>query len=80
MHKTLLRRGTSATRLSLVSVILVATLAGCATKPLPTSVDCPQPQPIPAALTESDSPKAQAFSKKVQAYLQKVQAWLKEQP
>ena len=54
------------------------TLTGCATKPTVIAPDCPQPAPIPATLSESDSPAAQNFSKKVQAYLLKVQTWLKE--
>ena len=40
--------------------------------------DCPQLAPLPAHLTESDSPAAQNFSKKVQNYLLKVQSLLKE--
>lgn len=39
---------------------------------------CPEPVPIPAHLSESDSPAAQNFSKKVQNYLLKVQSLLKE--
>lgn len=58
--------------------ICVLTLTGCATKPTVIAPDCPQPAPIPATLSESDSPAAQNFSKKVQAYLLKVQTWLKE--
>lgn len=53
-------------------------LTGCATKPTVIAPDCPQPAPIPATLSESDSTAAQNFSKKVQAYLLKVQTWLKE--
>ncbi len=47
-------------------------------RPITIAPDCPQPTPIPATLSESDSPAAQNFSKKVQAYLLKVQTWLKE--
>ena len=77
MHKTFLTR---ATLLLLESLTLAALLVGCATNPLPTCFDCPQPKPIPAALTESASPNAQAYSKKVRAYLLKVQGWLKGPP
>ena len=58
--------------------ILGMTLTGCASKPTVIAPDCPQPAPIPAALSESDSPVARDYSKKVQDYLQRVQAWLKE--
>lgn len=54
------------------------TLTGCASSPITIAPDCPQLAPIPATLSESDSPAAQNFSKKVQAYLLKVQTWLKE--
>lgn len=54
------------------------TLTGCASSPITIAPDCPQPAPIPAMLSESDSPAAQNFSKKVQNYLLKVQSLLKE--
>lgn len=71
-------RGTSTKRLALSLSIFGLTLTGCASKPTVIAPDCPQPAPIPAALSESDSPVARDYSKKVQDYLLKVQNWLKE--
>ncbi len=71
-------RGTNMKRLVLSLSIFGLTLTGCASSPITIAPDCPQPAPIPATLSESDSPAAQNFSKKVQAYLLKVQTWLKE--
>lgn len=53
-------------------------LTGCASSPITIAPDCPQPAPIPATLSESDSPAVSDFSKRVQAYLKKVQAFLSE--
>ena len=70
--------GTNTKRFALSLLICGMTLTGCASSPTVIAPDCPQPAPIPATLSESDSPAAQNFSKKVQAYLLKVQTWLKE--
>ena len=53
-------------------------LSGCASSSTIIAPDCPQPAPIPATLTKSDSPDASDLSEKVQSYLQKVQTFLKE--
>ena len=73
-----LRRGISSSRLVLSLSICVLTLTGCAASPTIIAPNCPEPVPIPAHLSESDSPAAQNFSKKVQNYLLKVQSLLKE--
>ena len=70
--------GTNTKRLVLSLSIFGLTLTGCASSPITIAPDCPQPTPIPATLSESDSPAAQAYSQKVQAYLLKVQTWLEE--
>lgn len=70
--------GINTKRLVLSLLIFELTLTGCASSPTVIAPDCPQPAPIPAHLSESDSPAAQNFSKKVQDYLLKVQNWLKE--
>lgn len=64
--------------LALSLSVCVVTLTGCASSPTIIAPSCPEPAPIPAALSESDSQDAQNFSKKVQDYLQKEQNWLKE--
>lgn len=71
-------RGTNMKRLVLSLSVYVATLTGCASSPITIAPDCPQPAPIPATLSESDSQDAQNFSKKVQNYLLKVQSFLAE--
>ena len=53
-------------------------LTGCATKPTVIAPSCPEPTPIPAHISESDSPAVQSYSQKVQTYLSKVQAFLNE--
>ncbi len=70
--------GINTKRLALSLSIFGLMLTGCASKPTVIAPDCPQPAPIPATLSESDSPAAQNFSKKVQNYLLKVQSLLKE--
>lgn len=58
--------------------VCVTTLTGCASRPTIIAPNCPEPTPIPAHLSESDSQDVQIYSRKVRAYLAKVQAWLKE--
>ena len=70
--------GINTKRLALSLSIFGLMLTGCASKPTVIAPDCPQPAPIPATLSESDTPAAQNFSKKVQNYLLKVQSLLKE--
>ena len=70
--------GISLSALVLSLSIFGLMLTGCASSPTFIAPNCPQPAPIPATLSESDSQDAQNFSKKVQNYLLKVQAWLKE--
>lgn len=53
-------------------------LTGCASKPNVIAPNCPEPTPIPAHLSESDSPAVQSYLQKVRAYLAKVQNYLSE--
>lgn len=71
-------RGTNTKRLALSLSIFGLMLTGCASKPTVIAPNCPEPTPIPAHLSESDSQDVQTYSRKVRAYLAKVQAWLKE--
>lgn len=48
-------------------------LPGCATKPTPSSVSCPERPPIPAQLSEPSLPSAQSFASEVQNFLIEVQ-------
>ena len=70
--------GINTKRLALSLSIFGLMLTGCASKPTVIAPDCPQPSPIPATLSKSDSPVARDYSKRVQDYLLKVQNWLKE--
>ena len=78
MPKNLRSQSLRAMRLLLVPAISTALLLGCASKPLATSADCPQPAPIPASLAKPSSPDALDYSQKVQAWLERVQTFLSE--
>ena len=69
-----------AMRLLLVPALSTALLLGCASKPLPTSADCPQPTPVPASLAKPSLPAASTYSQKVRAWLAKVQTFLSGSP
>ena len=71
-------RGTNMKRLVLSLSICVMTLTGCASSPTVIAPNCPEPAPIPVALSESDLPAALNYSRKVQAWLTKVQDYLKK--
>ena len=70
--------GISLSALALSLSIFGLTLTGCASWPTVIAPSCPEPAPIPATLSESDSPAAQSYSRKVQDYLRRVQTWLRE--
>lgn len=72
------RRGKSAMRHLLVSITLLATLSGCASKPTPPAVDCPQSPQVPAALKESSLPDAQTLSSEAQSWFDEVSTFLSE--
>ena len=80
MPLNLPKQSLRAMRLSLVPALSTALLLGCASKPLPTSADCPQPTPVPASLAKPSSPDASAYSQKVQTWLAKVQTFLSTSP
>nr|DAV71598.1 MAG TPA: outer membrane protein assembly factor [Caudoviricetes sp.] len=69
-------RGMHLSALALSLLICGLTLTGCATKPLPLSVNCPEPAPLPVHLKESCLPDAQACSREAQAWLNDVKKWL----
>lgn len=68
--------GTNTKRLVLSLSIFGLTLTGCATKPLPLSVNCPEVAPLPVHLKESCLPDVQACSQEAQAWLSDVKKWL----
>lgn len=70
------KHGISWSALALSLLICGLTLTGCATKPLPLSVNCPEPAPLPVHLKESCLPDAQACSREAQAWLNDVKKWL----
>lgn len=53
-------------------------LNGCATKPLPSAVSCPEPVSILAHLAEPSLPSARAYSQEVRSYLSEVQTSLRK--
>ena len=70
-------------RLLLLVALFALMLAGCATSsPQPekvfVSVPCPEPQPLPQAITESSLPDASAYSRKVSSWLARVRSFLSE--
>ena len=68
--------GISWSVLALSLLICGLTLTGCATKPLPLSVNCPKVAPLPVHLKESCLPDVQACSQEAQAWLNDVKEWL----
>ena len=58
-----------------VSLTLMLSLGGCATKTPPSAVSCPQPPQIPVHLIEPRSQSALDFSIEVQSYLQDAQGF-----
>lgn len=55
-----------------VSLTLMLSLGGCATKTPPSAVSCPEPPEIPAHLVEERSGSALDFSTRVQDFLQRA--------
>ena len=78
MHRAWLKHGKSAMRHLLVSMTLLATLSGCASRPTPPAVDCPEPPQIPASLKESALADAQALSSEAQSWLNEASSFLSE--
>lgn len=76
MHRALLMHGRHVMRLLLASMTLLLTLAGCAVKPTPPAVDCPQSPQVPATLKESSLPDAQAYSKEARSWFEEVSNYL----
>ena len=77
MRPLLLRPGKSAIVRAVMLFALTATLTGCATKPPPSAVSCPERPPIPAHLADPSLPSARAYSQEVQSFLVEVQTSLK---
>lgn len=77
MLELLSPRGRSVIVLAMMLCVLMLILPGCATKPPPSSVSCPERPPIPAHLVAPASPSAQAYSSEVQSFLQEVANWLR---
>lgn len=77
-HKHSWPHGKNVMPLSLVLIACLVMLSGCASKQQMPDVDCPQPVPIPASLSESRSSEVQNLSKEVRSYLTDVSDWLKE--
>lgn len=78
MHKAWWMRGRCAMPHLLASTILLVTLTGCAVKPTLPAVECPQPAPLPAALSESSLPDAQTLSSEAQTWFAEVSSFLSE--
>ena len=76
MHRVLLMRGKPGTRRLLAPMILALILSGCASKQPMLAVDCPQAPKIPASLSESSSPDAQAYSKEARSWFDEVSNYL----
>lgn len=78
MHRAWWMHGRPGTRRLLAPMILALILSGCASKPTPPAVECPQPAPLPAALSESSLPDAQAYSKEARSWFEEVSSFLSE--
>lgn len=73
-----LKHGANSSKLALSLSVCVTMLTGCASKSTVIAPSCPEPAPIPAALSASDSPDASSLSERVRNYLVKVQSFLSE--
>lgn len=76
MRRALWMRGMHVMRLLLASTLLLAMLSGCAVKPTPPAVDCPQPPAVPATLKESSLPDARSLSSEAQSWFGEVSSFL----
>lgn len=76
MHRAWLKRGRCAMPHWLALVTCLATLTGCAVRPTPPAVDCPQPPAVPASLSESSLPDAQTYSKEARSWFEEVSSFL----
>ena len=74
--KPLWRLGRSVMPLLLALVFLLVMLGGCASKQPTLAVDCPQPVPVPASLSESNLPAAQTYSKEARSWFEEVSNYL----
>lgn len=63
--------------LVLTLMLCAWTLSGCAS---PMRIVCEKPLPLPAEMSEPQSPGAKAFSEKVSNFLPKVESYFKETP
>ena len=68
---------TNMKRLALSLLIFGLMLTGCATKPTVIAPNCPEPAPIPASISQSDSATVSDYSMRVRDWLLKVQNFLK---
>ena len=80
MRSPSLRHGRNAIVRSLLLLICLTSLPGCASKPIAPVVNCPEPVEIPAMLSEPSFSRVQAYSSEVQRFLREVVDWLSKQP
>ena len=70
-------RGKSAIALGLMLWTSVQTLSGCAASTPPSSVECPQPAPVPESLTSSRAEEVRSLSVDAQSFLRDASEWLR---
>lgn len=75
--KNLSKHKTHWTLLAATSIASVLTLSGCAS---PHAIVCREPVPLPAKMSEPQSPGAKAFSEKAQSFLRRAEAYFNEMP
>ena len=77
MRRILWPRGKPETRRLLMLTACGMLLTGCAVKPPPPAVSCPEPVPVPAQLKESSLPEVRSWSDDAQRFLSEARDWLK---
>ena len=68
------------TKSLLFAVMLTVSTLTCAGCSAPQKIECERPAPLPAEMSEPQSPGARAFSEKVRNFLPKAESYFSETP
>lgn len=68
------------TKSLLFAVMLTVSMLTCAGCSAPQKIECERPAPLPAEMSEPQSPGARAFSEKVQNFLEKAENYFSATP
>lgn len=68
------------TKSLLFAVMLTVSMLTCAGCSAPQKIECERPAPLPAEMSEPQSPGARAFSEKVQNFLERAENYFSATP